>query len=100
MANPAGQSIDDPLGLDIGRRLKLEFYGSRITTDAGLLADRELDDALGLTDMVGDELVDSRTGLNIAGDGHGRYRARKPGLHRIQMGNVGLIDAESRIPLR
>ena len=47
------------------RRLMLEFRGAKITTDAGLLAVRELDEMMGLTDMAGDYIVEGRTGKNI-----------------------------------
>ncbi len=51
--------------LDFDTKVRLEFRGATITSDAGLLAFRELDDALGLTDSADDFLKESRTGKNI-----------------------------------
>ncbi len=52
------------LRLDFDRRLKLEFHGSKVTSDAGLLPYRELDDAVGLTVIAGEVLTDTRRGKN------------------------------------
>jgi Transposase DDE domain group 1 len=64
MEHPAGESDDGSLRVDFDRRLRLDFHGSRITSDAGLLAYRELDDALGLTDLAGEALSECRRGKN------------------------------------
>jgi len=64
MDHPTGESDDGALRVDFDRRLKLEFHGSRITSDAGLVAYRELDDALGLTDLASGALSDARRGRN------------------------------------
>jgi hypothetical protein len=68
MADPTGESKSEALRLNFDRRLLLQFRGSTITFDAGLLAYRELDDALHLTDTAANTLVDARTGKN------GRHR--------------------------
>ena len=53
-----GEENDAALRVTFNFRLKLEFHGSRVTSDAGLLSFRDLDDALGLTDLTGADLAD------------------------------------------
>jgi len=59
-----GDAKNDDLRVSFDSRLRLKFLGSKVTTDAGLLAYRELDEALGLTEMADDLLGDSRLGSN------------------------------------
>jgi len=59
-----GESRKDALRVNFDGKLKLEFHGVKVTSDAGLLAYREIDDVFGLTDMVACELRDNRTGKN------------------------------------
>ena len=62
--NPMGATKTESLKLNFDRRLTLEFHGANISSDAGLLAYREMDDVLGLTAMGGRLLNDWRTGKN------------------------------------
>jgi len=64
MADPTGESKSEALRLNFDRRLLLQFRGSVITSDGGLLAYRELDNVLGLTASGGERLAETRTGRN------------------------------------
>jgi hypothetical protein len=60
-----GDGDKAPLRLQFNPSVRLEFHGSTITSNAGLLPLRGLDEALGLTHIAADYLQESRTGRNI-----------------------------------
>jgi DDE family transposase len=72
-------------------RLKLKFLGSQVTTDAGLLAYRELDEALGLTGMASVVLTDSRQGSNKQ---HGLLPLLRQSIYSRLAGYEDVNDAE------
>ena len=54
-----------PLKLNFDLKVRLDFRGATIISDAGLLACRELDHALSLTDSADDHFNENRKGKNI-----------------------------------
>ena len=64
VGNPMGATNKSALRVPFDSRVKLEFHGSKVTSDAGLLAYRELDEVLELTARSGGLLDDWRTGKN------------------------------------
>jgi len=60
--NVTSESVSTSLTVGIDRRLKLQFHGAKLSSDGGHLLYRELDDALGLSQMASWELRDNRTG--------------------------------------
>jgi hypothetical protein len=65
MADATGEAREPPLRVAFDHRIKLEFQGAKITSDGGLLAYRELDDALDLTTTGVSALAEGRRGTNI-----------------------------------
>ncbi len=64
MDHPEGAGKSGGVRLGFDRRVRLEFHGSKISSDGGLLLYRELDEVLSLHDMAGGLLKDVRKGRN------------------------------------
>ena len=77
------------VGFDGG--IKLEFHGAKVTSDGGLLAYRDLDDALGLFDSVSVNFYDNRTGRNIR---HAMATLLRQSIYSRLAGYEDVNDAE------
>jgi hypothetical protein len=59
-----GEKQNQPIQLSFNASLKVDFQGSRVTSDAGLILVRELDERLGFGELIEPHLTDSRRGEN------------------------------------
>ena len=59
-----GEKQNQPFQFSFNASLKVDFQGSRVTSDGGLILVRELDERLGLEKLIEEHLSDSRQGLN------------------------------------
>jgi hypothetical protein len=55
-----GEKQNQPFQLSFNPSLKVDFQGSRVTSDGGLILVRELDERLGFSELIGQHLTDSR----------------------------------------
>ena len=65
-----GEKETKPFQLTFNGLLKIDFQGSRVTSDGGLILVREWDERLGLGKLIGEHLSDSRQGTNKQDNSH------------------------------
>jgi hypothetical protein len=63
---PVGESQNQPFQLSFNRFLRVDFQGSRVTSDGGLILVRELDEQFSLSRLIREHLVDSRIEIGRA----------------------------------
>ena len=59
-----GEKQNQPFQLFFNASLKIDFQGSRVTSDGGLILVRELDERLAFGELIAQHLTDSRRGKN------------------------------------
>jgi hypothetical protein len=87
-----GETTNQPFRLSFSAALKVEFRGSRVTSDGGLILVRKLDEGLGFSDLIAQHITDPR-GKNMGLPGQARAKGRADvsdrGEFRMQNGNLG-----------
>ena len=59
-----GEKQNQSFQLSFNPSLRIDFQGSRVTSDGGLLLVRELDERLGLSALISKNMMDDRRGKN------------------------------------
>jgi hypothetical protein len=86
-----GERRREAFRVGFNRSLRIEFRGAHVTSDAGLLAFRELDGALGLTALAEGLLSETRTGQNTR---HGLLAQLRQSVYSRLAGYEDTNDAE------
>ena len=66
-----GETTNQPFQLSFNAALKVEFQGSRVTSDGGLILVRELDERLGVSDLIAQHIADPRSKADREGGSDG-----------------------------
>ena len=88
MDHPEGAGLQRSDRVDFDPRVRLEFRGTQLSSDGGLLVMRELDDVLGLSDLASVALRDTRR------QEHGPSARRV--VPAIRVRSVGRIQGRQR----
>jgi len=91
-----GDAKSNPVRLSFNPQLRVEFLGATVTSDAGLLLPRELDERLGLSALIERHLTYPRTGRACSS---GDSRPVAPDLARSVLRPAALREPFDREPL-
>jgi len=91
MASKMKYTKGERLNIRFNCKIKFEFHGARLTSDGGLLAYRELDDALELFNSASTVMNDKRTGRNIQ---HDMTNLLRQSVYSRRAGYEDVNDAE------
>ena len=86
-----GETCQQALRVGFDSAIKLEFHGARVSSDAGLFAFRDLDEAIQLTESSAAELFDFRTGTNVR---HAMTALLRQSIYSRLAGYEDVNDAE------